>query len=294
MKIHRMTHVGFVAPDIEAAVGRWSALFDLTRTATRPTWLAAEEGVLSTMMYVTGLGIEPMQAMTAGGPFVQALAAGRGVFHISFRVDDIEAVARRMWAHDLWAQLRPAGEVVKMQRLWLDPATACGAHIEMIDRAERDAMMNNPAPEGDAPVVAGTEVEKMVSAIHIAEDLSEARRLYHDALGFACAEPVDLPEEGVRTQRFTIGDGAFGGGEGGPAIDVVQVVDPRSPLGEVKAAFGYGIGAWALKVRDLDRTKARLAALECWMRERPATADLPRRLWVHPRSTCGVPLVLLP
>jgi catechol 2,3-dioxygenase-like lactoylglutathione lyase family enzyme len=291
MKIHRMTHVGFVAADVEAAVARFGELFGITRNIPRPTWYAVEEGIHSTMMYVTGCGLEPMQPVAPDTPFAAALAAGRAAFHVSFRVSDIGAVAQRMWDHDLWAQLRPMGRVISMRRLWLDPASTQGAHIEFIDRGEREAMMGT-GPEGDAPVVSGTSVERMTSAMHIVDDLDAARRLYGDALGFAGSEVVELKEEGAQMVRFTLGDGRFGGGEGGPALDVVRPTDPDAPLGQLRAATGCGVGPWVFEMSDLDAAQDHLAAADCWMRMRPAGERLPKRIWVHPRSACGVPLLL--
>ena len=73
MTIHRLTHSGFVTPDIEAAVSRWSDLFRTSRVVPRPTWLASEEGVLSTMMFVTGGGLEPMQPVSSSTPYFEAM-----------------------------------------------------------------------------------------------------------------------------------------------------------------------------------------------------------------------------
>jgi catechol 2,3-dioxygenase-like lactoylglutathione lyase family enzyme len=291
IRIHRMTHVGFVTPDIEAAAARFETLFDIVRTIPRPTWLATEEGVHSTMMYVTGAGLEPMQPAREGTPYAAAVAAGRAPFHFSFRVSGIAEVAQHLWDHDLWAQLRPPGKVVSMRRLWLDPLSAQGAHIEFIDREEREVMMGT-GREGDAPVVDGPLLQRMTSAIHLVDDLGAARRLYGDVLGFASQGVEELPEEGARRVRFTLGDGAFGGGEGGPALEVVQALDPDAPLGQMRAAMGCGVGPWVFEVADLEAAQARLAELECWMRRRPAGDRLPARLWLHPRSVCGVPMLL--
>jgi catechol 2,3-dioxygenase-like lactoylglutathione lyase family enzyme len=294
MRIHRMTHVGFVTPDAEASVVRWTALFGVKRLASRPNWFAAEEGIHATMFYVTGAGMEPLQPAVPGTPFEAALKAGRGPFHMSFRVSGIREVADLLWKHGLWTQLRPSAEVIQMSRLWIDPVSAAGAHIEFIDRAERDKMMGNATPEGDAPVIQGTHVERMVSATHIVDKLDDARALYGDILGFKTSGPRVLKEEGIKTIRFTLGDGKYGGGEGGPAVDVVEVTDPDSTYGQIKQAFGCGVGAWTFEVGDLDATHERLAKLECWMRVLPAGDNIPRRIWVHPRSTCGIPVLLLP
>jgi catechol 2,3-dioxygenase-like lactoylglutathione lyase family enzyme len=250
MRIHRMTHVGFVTADVEAAAARFESLFDIVRTAPRPTWLAAEEGVHSTMMYVTGAGLEPMQPAGQGTAYAAALAAGRAPFHVSFRVSDIAAVAGRLWDHGLWAQLRPPGKVVSMRRLWLDPLSAQGTHVEFIDRGEREVMMGG-GPEGDAPVVEGPALRRMTSAMLLVDDLDAARRLYGDVLGFADSGVTELAEEGARTVRFTLGDGAFGGGEGGPALEVVQALDPDAPLGQMRAMLGCGVGPWVFVVGDL-------------------------------------------
>ncbi len=299
MKIHRLTHVGFVTSDIEGAVTRWEDLFNLRRTIPRPTWYAAEEGIHSTMMYVTGAGIEPMQPATPGTPFAESLAAGRSVFHLSLRVDDIGAVARHLWENDIWTQLRHPAKVVAMSRLWIDPASSAGAQIEFIDRAEREVMMG--VGEGDAPVVSGPYIDRIRAVTHIVPDLAIAKRLYHDVLGFPCSDIVDAninhwDVSTIRNMRFTVGNGKYGGGEGGPDIYAVEITDPNQPYGQIRKMFGYGLGAWTMEVPDIDETIEHLSKFECWMRVRPSSGPgrLPRRLWVHPRSTGGVPLLLMP
>ena len=81
-----------------------------------------------------------------------------------------------------------------------------------------------------APIIAGTRVGRFAPVLHIVPDLDAARSLYGDVLGLEHGEPVDVPEERVRTIRFNVGRGPFDTGEGEPDIEAVEIVDPARML----------------------------------------------------------------
>ena len=280
--IRRITHVGLMVKDIEAVESIWTDVFGLQPWAFG-VWHAVEEGVMTLMLPVGDSGsIELLHPTDPSTPFQKALDAGRGLFHISLRVANLDALVQRLREHELWVRVRPAGEVLPLRRGWVDPTSACGAHIELIDEGEVQALTLPPA---DSPAASGI-FARFSHVGHLVANLEASLHLYRDAFGLApeAEVPTRWPEEGVVALRFPVGDG--------PALEVIQITDTSSMLGRHYQQYGEGLAYLGMDVRDLDEAVDAVSARDVWLQVRPAGDSLPRRAWIHPRSTGGALLRL--
>jgi len=133
---HRISHAGLLVPSIARAATVWTGVFGLEPWALG-VWHVVEEGVRTLMLPVgDSAGVELLESGDPDTPFRQALDAGRGLYHMALRVADLDEAVRRLRDAESWVQVRPAGEVLRLRRGWVDPASACGAHIELVDERE--------------------------------------------------------------------------------------------------------------------------------------------------------------
>ena len=279
---HRISHAGLLVPDIERAAEVWTDVFGLEPWALG-VWHAVEEGVRTLMLPVgESAGVELLETADPDTPFQQARDAGRGLYHMSLRVADLDETVRRLRGEELWVQVRPAGEVVRLRRGWVDPASACGAHIELVD--EREILALGLPASGPPPPTGAFERFSHVG--QLVADLDAALRFYRDALGLEpeSEAPLSWTEEGARALRFAVGDG--------PGLEVVEVLDERGPLWPHFQQHGPGLAYLGMEVADLDRALEALSRRDLWLQQRPRGETLPRRIWIHARSTHGALLRL--
>ncbi|NOT44283.1 MAG: MBL fold metallo-hydrolase [Acidobacteria bacterium] len=111
-------------------------------------------------------------------------------------------------------------------------------------------------------------------------DVERALAFYRDALGLDVLPAVDVAAEGVRV-RFVPGTPT--------AIELLEPLDPATPVGRFVAAHGPGLHHLTLRVEDLDVAVARLQA--CGARLAGGIrvgAEGARVAFVHPASAHGV------
>jgi len=279
---HRISHAGLLVPSIARAAQVWTGVFGLEPWALG-VWHVVEEGVRTLVLPVgDGAGVELLECVDPDTPFRQALDAGRGIYHMSLRVADLDETVRRLREAESWVQVRPAGEVLRLRRGWVDPASACGAHIELVDEREILAL---GLPASGPPPPTGV-FERFSHVGQLVADLDTALRFYRDALGLEpeSEQPLTWTEEGGRALRFDFGDG--------PKLEVVELSHECGPLWPHFQRHGPGLAYLGLEVADLDRTLAALSPQDLWLQQRPRGEALPRRVWVHARSTHGALLRL--
>lgn len=280
--IERISHAGLLVPDIERAAEVWTGLFELEPWALG-IWHAVEEGVRTLMLPVgEAASVELLETTDPDTPFQHALDAGRGLYHFSLRVSELDETVRRLRAAKSSVQVRPAGEVLRLRRGWIDPVSACGAHIELIDEREILAL-GLPAP--GPPPTTGV-FERFSHVGQLVTDLDAALRFYRDALGLEpeSEAPLSWSEEAARALRFRVGDG--------PGLEVVELLDERGPLWPHFRRHGPGLAYLAMEVADLDRTLATLSSRDLSLQERRGGTEQRRCIWVHERSTHGALLRL--
>jgi catechol 2,3-dioxygenase-like lactoylglutathione lyase family enzyme len=279
---HRISHAGLLVPSIARAAMVWTGVFGLEPWALG-VWHVVEEGVRTLMLPVgDSAGVELLESVDPDTPFRQALDAGRGLYHMSLRVADLDEAVRRLRDAESWVQVRPAGEVLRLRRGWVDPASACGAHIELVDEREILAL---GLPASGSPPTTGV-FERFSHVGQLVADLNAALRFYRDALGLEPEpdQPLSWTEEGGRALRFKVGDG--------PRLEVVELSHECGPLWSHFQRHGPGLAYLGMEVADLDRALAELSPQDLWLQQRPSGEVLPRRVWVHARSTHGALLRL--
>jgi lactoylglutathione lyase/methylmalonyl-CoA/ethylmalonyl-CoA epimerase len=279
---HRISHAGLLVPSIARAATVWGGEFGLEPWALG-VWHVVEEGVRTLVLPVgSGAGVELLECVDPNTPFRQAFDAGRGIYHISLRVADLDETVRRLREAESWVQVRPPGEVLRLRRGWVDPASACGAHIELVDEREILAL---GLPASGPPPTTGV-FERFSHVGQLVTDLDAALRFYRDVLGLEpeSEQPLSWTEEGGRALRFKVGDG--------PRLEVVELSHECGPLWSHSQRHGPGLAYLGMEVADLDRTLAELSQRDLWLQQRPRGEALPRRVWVHARSTHGALLRL--
>jgi catechol 2,3-dioxygenase-like lactoylglutathione lyase family enzyme len=290
-RLQAISHAGILTDDIERTALLWRRLFGLTRIGRRPTWYAPEEGVLSTFLSVPGGVLEPLQP-AIDGIYRDEYLAGRRAYHISAQVENIKGTVAELRAGGLWVQLRPPGEILTPHRGWISKESTGGLPIELIDSAEMGAFVTQE--ELDAFVgggAAGADAEpppiRQWNAVgHVVRDIEPVCRVFADVLGFTPEwdEPREVGEEGVLMQRFRLA--------GGPGVEVVEPVREHSVLAARLDAAGPGIAYVSMEAGDLDAVVARVSDQQAWLTTAARGETLPRRAWVHARSTDGMPVLL--
>jgi hypothetical protein len=194
----------------------------------------------------------------------------------------------------IWMQLRPPGGVLTLHRAWSDPTSTLGITVELCEGAEvaefttpdeAAEFARDGAPTPGAPKPA---FRRFLAVGHAVHDIEAAAWLYGEVLGFTPEydAPVVVDEERLLLQRFALPNGI--------PVDVVQPLGGRTIIQRRLDSFGEGMAYLKLEANDLDALTARLTAMEAWLQTPPAGEHLPRRTWVHERSTDGLPLMLVP
>ena len=279
---HRISHAGLLVPSIARAATVWSGVFGLQPWALG-VWHVVEEGVRTLMLPIgDSAGVELLESVDPDTPFRRALDADRGLYHMSLRVADLDEAVRRLRDAESWVQVRPAGELLRLRRGWVDPASACGAHIELIDEREILAL---GLPASGPPRPTGV-FERLSHVGQLVADLDAALRFYRDALGLEpeSEQPLPWTEEGARALRFDVGDG--------PGLEVVEPSHECGPLWPHFQRHGPGLAYLGMEVADLDCALETLSSRDLWLQHRPRGEALPRSVWVHARSTHGALLRL--
>ena len=122
-----------------------------------------------------------------------------------------------------------------------------------------------------------------VSHLGIAvSDLEAAIRLYRDVLGLAPVHRWTAEQDRMEACSFRVGD---------VQIELMQPLDPDSPVGKFIARRGEGIHHVAFRVADVAAalSEAEAAGLETVDKEpRPGGGGHTRVAFLHPKSTGGV------
>ncbi len=112
-------------------------------------------------------------------------------------------------------------------------------------------------------------------------DLAEAVRALRDDLGFPVIAQEEVPEQKVRVVKLDAG---------GSDLELLASTDPEGPIGKFLRARGPGIHHVSVRVDDLEKTLASLAARGVRLIDRTPRvgAEGKRIAFVHPKATAGV------
>jgi len=112
-------------------------------------------------------------------------------------------------------------------------------------------------------------------------DLAEAVRALRDDLGFPVIAQEEVAEQKVRVVKLDAG---------GTDLELLESTDPEGPIGKFLRARGPGIHHVSLRVDDLEKTLASLAARGVRLIDRTPRlgAEGKRIAFIHPKATAGV------
>jgi methylmalonyl-CoA/ethylmalonyl-CoA epimerase len=132
----RIHHVAYVVADIDAALERLGATFDL-RPAVRE--VMADQGVEAALCGPAGAAVELIRPLDADGAIARFLEArGEGLHHVAFEVADLEAALTELRARG--AELideRPRAGLGGHLVAFVHPRSANGVLTELVE-AEGD------------------------------------------------------------------------------------------------------------------------------------------------------------
>ena len=132
MRPYNLDHVAIAVHDLDAAIERHRALFNV-----EPQWreLVAEQGVEEAMIAIGGSYVQllaPTGPDTPVGRFLDR--HGEGIHHIAYAVDDIEAALAEMKAEGarlVDEEPRTGGRGAKIA--FVHPATFAGTLVELVE-----------------------------------------------------------------------------------------------------------------------------------------------------------------
>ena len=142
-----VAHVGFVVPDLQAAVANAMRVYGLTRDdityVPAPGEEQPGEEVLTRFAFYTVGDLEFELIEPCSEHFRQLLlnmpSGGAGINHVAWRVDDIDAAVALLARYDICpGHVTPDGVVAigPKKMVYLDPATTAGLVIELIEFVE--------------------------------------------------------------------------------------------------------------------------------------------------------------
>ena len=112
-------------------------------------------------------------------------------------------------------------------------------------------------------------------------DLAAALRALRDDLGLPVIGEEEVPEQKVRVVKLDAG---------GTDLELLASTDPEGPVGKFLSKRGPGIHHVSLRVDDLERALASLAARGVRLIDRTPRvgAEGKRIAFLHPQATAGV------
>ena len=112
-------------------------------------------------------------------------------------------------------------------------------------------------------------------------DLTEARKVFEEALGIEVVEEEEVAEQKVRVVKLDVG---------GSDLELLETTDENGPIGKFVAKRGQGIHHVTLRVDDIVAALRELEArgVELIDREPRIGAGGIQIAFLHPRSTGGI------
>jgi catechol 2,3-dioxygenase-like lactoylglutathione lyase family enzyme len=258
-----MRHTGIVVPDIGASGSLWADDGGLA-TPYGLRAVPALELIQSMMPVDVDAAIELIQPLTRDGLVSDSLTSGRGLFHVSFVVPDLDLAVEQASAAGCVVVRLPATRTYPAPYVFIDAMSAHGAWIELME-----------VREGSQVPVAGDPNALIKSLDHIGhavDDVALAATFYVDALGMT----LDPPVSGSQRHATVVADR-------GPALRLIPRQGWSAPTDHIAGNAGAGLAYIACVVDDLDVSVARLRAQGYWLSVGEDPADGRKAVWVVPR-----------
>ncbi len=135
----RISHIGILVEDMDAAVEKWTSVFGFKKYSELEI---AVEGIRSVFLSVGGTAeemtielMEPLDRADPDNAVAQRLAKnGEGFYHLAVEVDDIEASGQALAEHGLTVLQRPPTSDQHAPRWLVHPKDANGVMVEGLVR----------------------------------------------------------------------------------------------------------------------------------------------------------------
>ena len=139
MRARKISHIGILVRDADAATQLWTGAFGLRRFDDRRIEV---EGIRSVFLSVGGTWdemvieiMEPLDPDDMRNALSRRLArAGEGFYHLCLEVDDVEASGRELAARGMAVLMRDPVEAGASRRWLVHPKDANGVMVESIAR----------------------------------------------------------------------------------------------------------------------------------------------------------------
>lgn len=111
--------------------------------------------------------------------------------------------------------------------------------------------------------------------------LEDAADFYREHFGVEVSEPEEIPEQGIRTVMFDVGESR---------IELLEPTSPESPVGKFLDKSGEGFHHVAFEVEDLASSLRELArdGVDLIDEEPRIGAGGTRMAFIHPKGAFGV------
>lgn len=142
MNTKKISHIGVLVGDADAAARLWTEAFGLQRFDERTIEV---EGIRSVLLSVGGTWdemvieiMEPLDKTDMDNALARRLArSGEGLYHLCLEVDDVEASGKELAGRGMRVMMREPVEAGASKRWLVHPKDANGVMVESIARSGR-------------------------------------------------------------------------------------------------------------------------------------------------------------
>ena len=129
-------------------------------------------------------------------------------------------------------------------------------------------------------------IEKIHHLAIAVNSIEDGLAIYEDALGLKCEHREDIPGQKVKTAMLPVGD---------TRIELVQPMDPSSPVAKHLEKNGPGMHHLAFKVKDIQASLDKLAEQGMPLVHKEGQAGVGGSLiaFLHPKGTGGLLIELV-
>jgi methylmalonyl-CoA/ethylmalonyl-CoA epimerase len=139
MHTRKVSHIGVLVRDADAATTRWTESFGFKKVDDRTIEV---EGIRSVFISVGGTWdemvieiMEPLDKSNMNNALSKRLAtAGEGFYHLCLDVDDVEASGKELIARDMRVLMRDPIDAEASPRWLVHPKDANGVMVEAVSR----------------------------------------------------------------------------------------------------------------------------------------------------------------
>lgn len=207
-------HLAIAVPSARGAWDRFAGDFGAR-------WLGAEVAngfSLERFAFADGTRLEVLEPSTDGPDFLRRFLAvnGPSPHHLTFKVDDIEGAIEAVAAFGLVPAGVDTGDA-DWKELFLHPKDACGIVVQLAESASPPWSMPTPR---DMPKPR-TEPASVLKLVHLVRSLPDALELFSGLLKGEVTRETATEYERCAEVSW----------EGGPPIQLLQPLDPRTLLG---------------------------------------------------------------